>query len=321
MRTRDQNGIALIIVLWMMVVLSVLVISYSAAARTEIHAAAACKNEIENKLLAEAGIQRGIMEIYYRMKNKNTDVVLEGLEVMQTDATPYPYEIEDGRVTIRIADETGKLNINTLTDSSGILLNSLLVNLGIGKEQSDTIVDSILDWKDKDDLVRLHGAEDSHYASLPEPYKTKNAPFESLEELLSVKGMTREILYGTAEKKGLIHFVTIYSGSDKISLNAAPREVLMAVPGMTEDAADNIITVRSSLKTGTGLQDIQAALGPGYLAVAPYVTTGESGTFTIDSTGCKQDDEHCYHIKMTLTVKGADKYQALYYKSPAHVIP
>ena len=50
-----------------------------------------------------------------------------------------------------------------LTDANGIILNNLLVNLGIPGEDANTIVDSILDWKDADDLHRLHGAEDTYY--------------------------------------------------------------------------------------------------------------------------------------------------------------
>ncbi len=47
--------------------------------------------------------------------------------------------------------------------------------------------------------------------SLPNPYKAKNANFDTLEELLLVKGMTSEILYGNKEKKGIIDLLTIYS--------------------------------------------------------------------------------------------------------------
>jgi general secretion pathway protein K len=73
-------------------------------------------------------------------------------------------------------------------------------------KEKDIIVDSILDWRDNDDLRRLHGAEDEYYQSLPDPYRAKNDDFESVEELLLVKGITPEIFHG-----GLKNIVTVYT--------------------------------------------------------------------------------------------------------------
>ena len=102
---------------------------------------------------------------------------------------------------VRIFNESGKISLNGLTDASGIMVNNLLVNLGSPPEEANRIVDSILDWKDEDDLHRLNGAESDYYQSLPHPYKARNADFESLEELLLVKGVTPDILYRTDARK------------------------------------------------------------------------------------------------------------------------
>ena len=73
--------------------------------------------------------------------------------------------------------------------------------------------------------------------------RPKTANIETLEELLLVKGVTREILYGDGRKKGLIDFLTVF-GTGKININAAPKEVLMAIPGMTADMVEEIINYR-----------------------------------------------------------------------------
>jgi general secretion pathway protein K len=114
---------------------------------------------------------------------------------------------ENGYYTIGITNEAGKVDINT---TSELILRNLLLNLGLDLDKADIIVDSVMDWKDPDDLHRLHGAEDDYYISLPNPYKTKNANFETLEELLLVKGMTPEILLDEG-KKGIIDFLTVNS--------------------------------------------------------------------------------------------------------------
>ncbi len=146
------------------------------------------------------------MEIYYRSVNKGQSIILEGRELWRIDGTTYRDKLGTGTYAVRITDESGKIDLNTLTDASGILLKNLLIQLGVSGEDADVIVDSILDWKDPDNLVRLHGAEDEYYMALPKPYKAKNADFETLEELLLVRGITSGIFYGTENHRGLVQF-------------------------------------------------------------------------------------------------------------------
>jgi len=82
---KNESGIALLIVLWVMVILMVIVFSFSLLARTETYSALAFKEGVEKKFLAEAGIERGIMELFYRQRNLN----VEGSEVWKTDGTTY----------------------------------------------------------------------------------------------------------------------------------------------------------------------------------------------------------------------------------------
>ena len=58
------------------------------------------------------------------------------------------------------------------------------------------LAEAIMDWRDPDSDISSNGAEDETYARFSQPYKTKNAPFESVEELALVSGMMAEILYG-----------------------------------------------------------------------------------------------------------------------------
>ena len=207
-RKNTEQGIALLMVLWILMILMVIVFSFSYMARTEIYATMSFKGGIEKKFLAEAGLERGIMELFYRQFYRSQTIDIEGREIWKTDDTPYQGQVGDGLYTVRITDETAKVDINTVSE---VVLKNLFLNLGVQAEEVDTIVDSIMDWKDPDDLHRLHGAESDYYMSLPNPYKAKDANFETLEELLLVKGMTPEILYGTNEKKGAIDFLTLHS--------------------------------------------------------------------------------------------------------------
>jgi general secretion pathway protein K len=319
-RISSREGIALLMVLWVLTLLMVIVLSFSFMARTETHSTLSFKDGMEKKFLAEAGIERGITELFYRNVYKNQTIVLEGTEVWRTDGTVYSSQLGDGYYTIRITDESGKVDINTVSD---VVLKNLLINLGVQEEEVDTIVDSIMDWKDPDDLHRLHGAESDYYMSLPNPYKARDANFEALEELLLVKGMTSEILYGNNEKRGIINFLTINSGMNRININAAPKEVLMAIPGITPEIADGIISFRQD-KEITDIQEVGISQES-----MPYISTTGSNTFTIEAAGYKgsepsttdveQGEKGGYAIRATVTITGNNSYKYVYYKSPISI--
>lgn len=312
----SQKGIALLIVLWVLTILMVIVLSFSFTARTETYATISFKGGIERKFIAEGGIERGIMELFYRNFYKNQSVELEGREIWKTDGTSYKGQIGDGFYLVRISDESGKIDINT---ASEVILKNLFLNLGIESDEVDTIVDSIMDWRDSDDLHRLHGAESDYYMSLPNPYIAKDAKFDTLEELLLVKGISQAILYGSGEKKGVIDFLTVNSKDKRINVNAATKEVLMAIPGMTPEIADAIITLRESKEMHE--QDIMGIVGENYKFMLPYITTAGTSTFTIDASGHKENEKGGYAIRATVTVTTNDKYTYLYYKSPMTMKP
>lgn len=307
---RSERGIALLMVIWVLIILMAIVLSYSYATRTETNSTLYYKEGIEKKFLAEAGVERGIMEIFYRNVYKNQSINIEGREVWKADNTHYKDQTGGGYYTVAVMDESGKVDINTGSD---VILKNLFMNSGVSEKDADAIVDSIMDWKDADDLQRLNGTESDYYMSLPTPYKAKNAPFDTPEELMLVKGMTAEILYGGKEKKGIIDFLTVNSKSGSLNINAVPKEVLMAVPGITPEIADGVVSYRE----GKMINNLSEAGIPAQSA--QYFNTGEVSTFTITAIGHKGDEKKGYAIKATVMVEGNNKYRYLYYKSPAQI--
>ena len=312
--TSSQSGIALMLVLWVLTILMVIVFSFSFMARTETYATLSFKGGIERKFIAEAGIERGIMELFFRQAFKQQTVELEGLGVWKADGTPYQGQMGDGYYTVRITDESGKVDINQVSD---VVLKNLFVNAGIQAETADSIVDAIMDWKDPDDLTRLHGAESDYYMSLQNPYKAKNADFDTLEELLLVKGVTSDILYGSNEKKGLIDYLTVHSKTEFININAAPRDILIAIPGMSPETADAIINYRES-KEILDIHEVQGILGSNYAIMDPYIDAEDTNTYTIVASGMKNNEKGSYTIKATVLISD-NKHHYLYYKSPATI--
>jgi DNA uptake protein ComE-like DNA-binding protein len=86
-----------------------------------------------------------------------------------------------------ITDEAGKINLNTAN-------NNMLYALP-GMEQD--IADGILDWRNAATAATSDGAESDYYNELqPEGYDAKNAAYETVDELLLVKDVTRDMVYG-----------------------------------------------------------------------------------------------------------------------------
>lgn len=315
---KAEKGIALIIVLWVMMILMTAVLSLSLMIRAEMQGTLTYKDQMEKQFIAEAGVERGITEMIYRRVNAGQSAIMEGREAWKTDGTLYSDQLEQGTYTLRICDESGKISLNGLNDASSPILKNLLVNLGTSPTDADKIVDSILDWKDADDLHRLNGVEKDYYLALPHPYEPRNADFESLEELLLVRGITPLVLFGNSSRKGLFNFITLFNGTNRINLNAAPREILAALPGMDAALADQVIEVRDA-STIENPQQILDKLGSAASLVLPYVggQTGKTMTCTIEATGYTASNQEGYPVKATVMLEDVSNYRLLHYENPS----
>ena len=94
-------------------------------------------------------------------------------------------ETADEQVVFGLVDEASKLNLNTATAA---MMNKL-------PRMTAELAAAIVDWRDTDSNASENGAEDEIYGRLTTPYKCKNAPFETVEELRLVYGMTYDILF------------------------------------------------------------------------------------------------------------------------------
>ncbi|MEW6188420.1 MAG: hypothetical protein AB1585_22105 [Thermodesulfobacteriota bacterium] len=309
-RKIGQEGIALLTVVWVLMVLMVIVFSFSFMARTETLSSLAFKEGMEKRFLAEAGVERGIMELFFRKTNLNASLP-EDLAVWKIDGRPYEGRVGEGNYRVRIFDESGKLDLNTAPER---LLRALIRSLVSQETEADSIMDSIQDWRDGDDLHRLLGAESDYYQSLPQPYKAKNADFETLEELSLVKGVTKELLYGENNRKGLMDYLTVQGRTNRINVNAAPREVLLIIPGMTAAMVEEILAFREKQEI-KNLQEIGGSVVGSQSLIQPYVTTAQGTAFAIESLGFKEKARSGYAVKAVVSLTANNQYNTLYFKT------
>jgi type II secretory pathway component PulK len=232
------------VVLLLLALLLTIVGEFSQAMRIEAVTAANFRSGITETWLAEAAYQRALAEILpdalwheldvdgalvFRRTRLGTATVPERLDV----------RVEPGRLSYRLTDESARINLNRATRD---VLDRLLQDLGAEKTDRDTIIDSIQDWRDPNEEHRLNGAESDYYLALPVPYRSKNGDFNSVDELLQVRGMTRELLYGRPDAPGLAEHLTVF-GPGVTNMNTASPVVLRAL-GFAPAEVDFIVSRR-----------------------------------------------------------------------------
>ncbi len=249
-RVRSQRGIALVAVLWGLTILSIIAAAFLADTRGQ---SVVTRNLLENakaQALADAGIYRAIAGI----------LSIDPSIAWRSDGSRYQMALGEGQVVITVVDEGGKVDLNRAQDR---LLSGLLQVFGVPEEQVPALIDTIRDFADRDDDPRPFGAEDGDYLAAGLDWGSKDAPFESVEELQQVLGISRP-LYDR-----LAPFLTVYSGRAQINPVVAPREVLMAMPGLGEEQVNALLARRES-EDGTRVRSV----GTAFTIRAEAVTDG-----------------------------------------------
>ncbi len=107
----------------------------------------------------------------------------------------------------------------------------------------------------------------------------------------------------------------------KININAAPKEVLAALPEMTAGMVDRIVEVRAS-STFRGIDDIKDIVGSSYAKMEPYISFAPGSTsegYTVEATGYKGDQNKGYSILAKVVFDKPQQYRYVYYKCPVEI--
>jgi len=295
-RGRGRRGVAIVIVLWVVLVLSLLISGFAFTMHVETEVASFARKQLKAEMLARSGIEVARMQLILDLQSP-TEGGFDALnQAWATNEELYvDHELGDGTYNVKVIDEESKIPINSATEP---LLKRLLNLLGVDPLDGDIIVDSILDWIDADDLTRLNGAESDYYESLSPPYHAKNALLDRIEELLLVRGVTPELFHGSPATKdadaqpGLESVLTTMS-SGQVNVNTASAIVLRALLNIDEGQVQAILNLRDGSDGIAGTDDDQPftsidqfllTLGTVDETTKQLVTVNSS-FFTVTSTG------------------------------------
>ncbi|SPD72472.1 putative Type II secretion system protein K [uncultured Desulfobacterium sp.] len=289
----DNRGFALIITIMILSLIVPMTLDFNTTTMHYKVSSANLKDGAIASSVAKSGYNLALAILFSDSSSSDFDSLHEPWADREILASAGSSMFTDAKLQLIIVDQSGKININSLVDEQGapntahiFVLRHLmeLEEFGIEEGVTGDIVNSILDWIDPDDDTteeQGHGAEDSYYQGLREPYHCKNGPIETLDELLMVKGMTKEIFSRIAR------YLTIY-GDGKININTAEEPVIMSLSEDIDiEIAAAIIDFRNDEKNDLSepgwYKNVQ---GMGELSIDELITTA-STHFEIISTGLK----------------------------------
>lgn len=253
------RGIAFVLVLWVIAMLSIMLGSFALVARTENLQSRHLFDTTQARYAAEAGLNLAIFEL------RKTDPAQRWI----ADGRPYRFGYGDAEIELEITDDSGKIDINA---ASGDLLTNLFMGRGVPMDQAQALSDAIQDWRDPDDLKHPNGAEAADYKAAGLSYTPKNAPFDTVSELQQVLGMTYD-LYEKIEPG-----ITIYSGRNSPSASYGNEVALQAMyPDASPEQIQQFIQQLQSQVPGSGAQPVLAPDG------SPVMAAGGGLTYSVKS--------------------------------------
>lgn len=320
----------MLLVLWLIVAMSLLGLSFSRSIRIEVNAARNVVDQKQGYYLARAGIEYAVYRILetqsaFFQSQQQMQQGLEQQEVPDVLSGKTSIQMPNGVSDVEIIEETGKINLNApLGETYSNMIYNLLVMVGMDPSQADVVTDSIIDWRDEDDFTSPNGAESDYYQSLDHPYLAKNGFFDVPEELLLVRGITPEIYYGRKgatedgqhfEYYGLQKYFTTFTRSNTINVNSAPLPVLASLPYLDADMATQIYNLREEMYIRDPSQLLERIPGLPTDVAAVLARSAQSNVYTLVSTGHPSGSNVVAKIRCVVRVDGAGPkgYTTLYW--------
>jgi general secretion pathway protein K len=234
-----QRGFALLIVLWTIGFLALLGTQIVAAGRSNTQLA----DNLRRQAVLEAAVDGAVANVTFRMQAARDPT-------FRPDGMVHELQIGQTPVLVRVENESDRINLNT---ASGGLLRALVIAVGGTPSQANQLAATVLDWRTSGTVARQGGAKLPEYLAAGRTYGPPGAPFQSVDELADVLGMTPD-LYARLEP----HLTVLTDGDPDMST----RDVIVA--RALTDAAGVADDIGADTQTADALLRISVtAVGPG----------------------------------------------------------
>jgi general secretion pathway protein K len=267
MRQSDEDGIALIAVLWLLVLLSLVAAALAAELSSSTRVARNMVDSAGARAAADAGIQRAIMDLTRAGGGG-------GGTGIKPDGIVYAWKFAGCTVRISVRDEASKIDLNLASEP---VLASLFRSVGVPSGKSQSLADAIADFRDPDNMKHAMGAEEADYRAAKLSWGPRNGPFQSLEDLQQVFGMT-PALY-----RRVLPNLTIYSVAGGLPGVANDRmQGVLRQAGVysqqSSSAAGIVFSIRSEARSNNGTVFVrEAVVQPVPGTATPWILSWRQG--------------------------------------------
>jgi len=312
-----------VVVLCTIIMLGVLLFSFNNESRDALFAVDDLKNSAQALNCAEAGLNVAIAAL------KHGDALHANGRLINFLTGQKDIILADGTCSVTVTEENSKLNLNLLKTNTGTLdrprIDQVLGLIDLLNRRSfeDSpisygLVPAIIDWTDSDEEVTClpfitHanlGAESNYYADLDHPYRSKNAPLDTTEELLLIKRITPEVFDRIRD------YVTV-KGDGKININSASKLVIESLSEKMDPALARMIVNRRREKPFgnlSELRDIPGMTTAVYQAIRKTATVRpEDKYYQVTSRGSRGGRGQTI-VALIQRKAGADKLEIIQYK-------
>lgn len=233
--TRAEEGFILVLTLWVLVIVTIVVGYFAERVARSVELAQQARQNIQSAI----DLSDTRAEILYRLGT--TSITAYGLgnqfQAIALDNRPY----RSGKFSmVRLQDNRGLLNLNLAGDDR---IRRILGILGIPADRHGRMIDTLRDYIDDDDLVRLNGAEKDDYLAAGLAPPGNNRLITPWEAQKIIAWSDNKELW----ESGQLAALTTTSLSAGINPNTAPWQVLATLPGVTDSVAQAIIAQRQLL--------------------------------------------------------------------------
>ena len=328
----NNRGMALLLVISVISLLTVIIVQFNRNMSNELVRSYQFRDRTQLHALAESGVNLGIAALYTDTYVSDSDTVHDNWNKIVE--LPFEDLVGGSEIRVKVTDLSGKFQLNSLVEtvteggenqgnritpeeSRKVFINLLTSGEFLLEDdfQAQEIADAIIDWIDSDDDETAYGAESSYYESLDPAYQARNGLMELPMEILSIKGVSKELLYGNDEKKGLSEYITVFGNDGKINLNTADPLIIAAFDDRIDGKDVELLTeFRNSEENieslGNPLWYQDVAGWPGFVQLNSDLISVSSNFFKIESEAVLVNGR----LQMTAYVKrtGQDSIEILY---------
>jgi hypothetical protein len=267
-KKKHKKGVALLVSLWIMLIVSLIVGSFTFEVTLEGLVASKKRNRFRAEILARSGIE--FARALVAQSSGASQFEIEALPMDQAELMGLALFIKKG---LPIAQQISVTNMGTLSIEVTSAENGRNVNLltveqwhelfqmaNVPPDEWSGLTDCLADWIDEGDAHRINGAESDDPFYADKAYPVKNRRLDSVNELLLIKNWYSEILYGQPALNeddsifGISDLLTVW-GDGKIPINSASTNTLLSFAEYEDWELESVMQTRKGLDGEEGTLD------------------------------------------------------------------